>query len=415
MGNKVRCVNLDWLEVFAREPQDLQLTATYFVRCGYRVQVREYGTRMYKEMFTIVAPNEEPLLEIRRDPFSVGFGGIFAGNECHIRLTNRSCYFDNAADFLASFLEKHRYFDVRISRVDICLDFVTFDEGDKPDAFIRRYFKHRYAKINQGRISSHGEDTWHGQEWNSLAWGSRTSSVTTKLYNKTMELYDPILARFKKPYIREAWFKCGLIDDISRVTKDGELVNVWRVEFSISSSVKGWVRIELDGVAKKFQSLRNTLDCYNSREKLLVLFASLSQHYFHFKKFEEGKRKDRCEDKILFKWDDAQVVYKIGRNETALGSGQTYKSIYNRLLEKLKAYQQTHYEADVVNACDVLIAAITTDNMRSDLANPWDPEELEAMRKLIKVRTEDRTLTYEAAMSEVKKLLNIKDRTIDKF
>lgn len=175
------------------------------------------------------------------------------------------------------------------------------------------------------------------------------------------------------------------------------------------------MRIELDGVAKKFQSLRNTLDCYNSREKLLVLFASLSQHYFHFKKFEEGKRKDRCEDKILFKWDDAQVVYKIGRNETALGSGQTYKSIYNRLLEKLKAYQQTHYETDVVHACDVLIAAITTDNMRSDLANPWDPEELEAMRKLIKVRTEDRTLTYEAAMSEVKKLLNIKDRTIDKF
>ena len=58
-----------------------------------------------------------------------------------------------------------------------------------------------------------------------MSWGSRSSAVTTKMYNKTLELYDIKLNRFAKPYIREAWFKSGLIDDIQLCTKNGEKVN----------------------------------------------------------------------------------------------------------------------------------------------------------------------------------------------
>ena len=54
-------------------------------------------------------------------------------------------------------------------RIDICLDFVRFDfGGDDPQKFVRRYLKHHYAKINQGRHNVHGKDAWEGQEWNSL-------------------------------------------------------------------------------------------------------------------------------------------------------------------------------------------------------------------------------------------------------
>lgn len=411
----VRCVNLDWVEVHAHEATDIFRDANFFRREGYNVNEREYGTRVYKEMFTILARNEEPLLEIRRNPASQGLQGIHDWNECHIRLCNRTCYFDNAAIFLQEFLTRYGYYDIRISRIDICLDFVLFDKGDNPQAFIRRYFKHRYAKINQGRICSHGEDTWTGQEWNSLSWGSKTSPVTTKLYNKTLELYDPKLDKYSKPYIREAWFLCGLIDNIQRVTKDGNKVDVWRVEFSLKSSVKGWVPIEIDGKSKNYQSLRNTLDCYTSKDKLLVMFASLANHYFRFKKYKKDKRKDRCKDKVLFDFSGQQLTYKIGRNDDALGSGKTFKAQYNRLLEKLKAYQESHSSLEIYKACDVLIAAITEEDMRSDLANPWSHDELTFLRELIRVRTSDRTLTYDAALSEVKKLLHITDRTIDTF
>lgn len=408
-----RCINLDWLEVHAKEPLGQPRDHFYYRAQGYNLRVREYGTRVYREMFTILAPNDEPLLEVRRDPASQGVQGIHEAEDCHIRLCNRTCYFDNAAFFLMGFLEKHGYSCVRLSRVDICLDFVLFDKGDDPQAFVRRYFKHKYAKINQGRISGHGADTWSGQEWNSLSWGSKSSAVTTKMYNKTMELYDAKLDRFRKPYIREAWFRCGFIDDIQRVTKDGQRVNVWRVEFSLRSAVKNWVPIELDGVSRKFQSLPNTLDVYSSRPKILVMFASLAQHYFRFKKYVEGQRKDRCPDKVLFVFSGQQTFYKIGRPDTALGSGESFKAKYNQLLKKIREYQYCHYGAEIQNACRVLVEALTEENIRSDLSNPWSIEELDFLRKLVYVRTAHRDYTYNEAVAEVQRLLHITKRTIN--
>lgn len=407
-----RCCNLDWLEVHCREPELQPRDSFYYEACGYRVHRREYGTRVYREMFSILAPNDEPLLEVRRDPASQGLQGIHDANECHIRLTNRTCYFDNAAALLQSFLNKHGYFDVRLSRVDICLDFSRFDFGDNPASFVRRYFRHRYAKINQGRICSHGADTWLGQEWNSLSWGSKTSAVTTKMYDKTMELYDVKMDRYAKPYIREAWFHCGLIDDIQRCTLNGQKVTIWRVEFSLRSAVKNWVKLELNGNPNEIQSIKNTLDCYDGRERILTMFASLARHYFRFKKFEQGKRKDRCEDKVLFDFSGNELVYKIGRPSTALGSGTSFKDRYQRLLHKLREFQQTHSRPELFKACEVLISAITEEGVRSDLANPWDPEELETLKLLLRVRTRDKSMTYDAAIEEVRKLLKLNKNTL---
>lgn len=67
MPSPVRCVNIDWLEVFAMEigaPHD----ADYFIRAGFVVHVREYGTRIYNEMFTLEGQDGHPLLEVRRNP-----------------------------------------------------------------------------------------------------------------------------------------------------------------------------------------------------------------------------------------------------------------------------------------------------------------------------------------------------------
>lgn len=410
-----RCVNLDWLEVHAREPIASRRDADYFRSCGYIVHEREYGTRVYRQMFFIEGTDGENLLEVRREPASTGLQGIHDPNECHIRLCNRTCYFENAADAFSLFLNSHGYYDIRISRVDICLDFVAFDKGDDPQAFVRRYFRHKYAKINQGRVSSHGEDTWNGQEWNSLSWGSKTSAVTTKMYNKTMELHDQKTDTFSKPYIRQAWQICGMVDDWHRCTKDGEVVNVWRVEFSLRSAVKGWIPIEIDGKEKNYQSLRNTLDCYAGRDRLLVMFASLANHYFHFKKYKQGKRKDRCRDKILFDFSGVQLTYKLTTDDPIAGSGTKLQDRWQQLLNKLRAYQESHSLPEIHKACQTLIEAITYDGERNELANPWSREELETMRLLMSVRTRDNSLTYDAAMAEVKRLLNITNRTIDTF
>ena len=407
-----RCVNIDWLELHAYEPIMGTLNADYFRRHGYHVEEREYGTRVYKEMFTLLDEHGYGMIEIRRNPASQGPQGIHAFNECHIRLTNRTCYWDNAADMLNKFIYTHQYYNVRISRVDICYDFSTFDKGDDPAAFIRRYFKHKYAKINQGRIHSHGEDTWSGQEWNSLSWGSKTSPVSTKMYDKTMELYNAKLDTYNKPYIRHAWLLCGLIDDLDRCTLNGQQVKVWRVEFSLTSAVRNWCAIELDGITHNYQSIPNTLDVYSSRDKILVMFASLAQHYFRFKYYEEGKRKDRCKDKILFVFNEVEHTYKIDRPNYTLSPGNPLFSKWNRLLTMLESFQPNLDTDDQRKAYNVILNAIKDECMRSNLNNPYNRQELAIIKKLIETRINFPQFSYDVALDYVKELLHINKNTL---
>ena len=219
--SKPRCINLDWLEVHVMEPVNDPHDANYFRSAGLTVVERDYGTRVYKEMFTVNDPLGNPFVEVRRAPYSTGYSGIHDERESHLRLVNAACYYDDAAARLQQFMEAYHYEFNRISRVDICMDFERFDEGDDPAAFLSRYLRQVYSKINQGNITAHGADRWNGQVWNSVSWGSPTSAIGTKFYNKTMELYDAASGTYRKPHIRYAWLKCGLIDDFHKVLKQG--------------------------------------------------------------------------------------------------------------------------------------------------------------------------------------------------
>lgn len=431
MTKPIRCCNLDWLEVHALEPVGFPHDPTYFRSCGLLVNERGYGTRVYREMFTVSDQQGNPFVEVRRDPYSTGYQGLHTPEECHLRLVNAACYDDHAANNLRQFMQTHGYQFNRVSRVDICLDFEFFDRGDNPADFVRRYFKQKYAKINQGNITAHGSDSWSGQNWNSLSWGAPSSPIGTKLYNKTLELYDPATDTYRKPHIRYSWFLSGLIDDFHNVTKnrpDGTTYKpqIWRVEFSIRSSVKNWTTIELNGKQKAYQSIRNTLDMYDSRDKLLLLFASLSKHYFHFKYMQkiydfyktgstEGKaiRKDRCPDKILFDFGAEETTYKVGRNDAIklIGDGRTdYKPI-DKFLQKVREYQRTHSAQDIHDACQVLIRSIEGETLRTDLKNPWSYQDLLALRQALSLKSDGNRTDVAILMREIKHLLNINDQT----
>ena len=380
LPTKKRCVNIDWLEIHAREPVGQPHTADYFRNLGCEVQEREYGTRVYKEMFVIYGSDGLPAIEVRRNPASSGLNGIHDAEETHIRLVNRMCYYDDCAEMFEKWLENHHYTDIRISRVDVCLDFVRFDFGDEPSKFVRRYLKHKYAKINQGNINAHGKDSWEGQEWNSLKWGSPMSCVSTKMYNKTMELKDTKSGLFGKPYIRQAWMLCGFIDNMQSVTLQGEEVQVWRVEFSLKSAAKGWCPIELDGKPNHKYSLRNTLDMYKGRDRLLTIFASLSKHYFRFKKYKSGVRKDRCEDKKLFDFASIQTTYKLDVTDRICGDGNKDLTRFNRLLQLLTAYDMSKFSGKEKEAAEILINALKEDKMFADLARPSNQTDRAIMR-----------------------------------
>lgn len=428
----VRCVNIDWLEVYCLEPITESRDASYFRSRGFIVQERDYGTRIYNQMFTLMGSDYQPLLEVRRSPKSViGQGGILPVNACHIRLVNRTCYYDDAALKMKQFLQDYGFIFQRISRIDICLDFERFDSGDYPGKFLKRYLEHAYAKINQARITTHGEDGWSARSWNSISWGNKKSAITTRLYCKTQELREVK----DKPYIREAWFRCGLVDDPIKLTKvdtNGETYcpDIWRLEFSISSAVQGWFVIEEDGKAKKKRSIRNTLDMYQNRLSILAVFASLAQHYFHFKYYRREQqrlrdhdkqkkglvqqaltevcaaagdlsdyvpRKDRCQDKILFRWKAAETVYHIDRPSVAAGTVNQY----TRLEALLNRYKLEHTQPDIVAAVDVVLESIQTDSYRQLLPNPWDNALLQALRAAVAIRMKNKAIDKDAVVNDM--------------
>lgn len=408
---KIRCINLDWLECYCLEPVGIRhRDADFYREQGYFVNERQYGTRVYEQMFTINAHDSNlPFIEIRRLPVGNKSTGIHVIDErsCHIRLCNRTCYYDNAAKIMQEFIQRYDYQFQRISRVDICLDFEYFDSGDEPSKFVRRYMAGKYAKVNQSNISAHGQDTWEERRINSLSWGSKKSMITTKLYDKTKEIREVK----DKPYIRQAWLICGLIDNFFTMTKgQGEYLytpKIYRLEFSISSSVKRWFVIEDYTTGKKqLRSKHNTLDNYFTRQDMLNIFASLVDHYFKFKKYKKDLRKDRCEDKILFRFKhDIDQFYKIGRVATSIPKNKNWE-----LLEKrLKLYLECTYNEQIKNACLTLIDDIEQNFIKNSAASPFDASEVKLLQLLIAKRINNNSAPLHEDVQAIKAMMSLEN------
>lgn len=383
----VRCLNLDWLELYCFEPKNERPRDAYFFReHGYIVVEREYGTRMYGQMFTIYDAHNVPMIEVRRQPLSNKSmdGGLFPEESCHIRITNCYLYTPNPVGMLRTFLSTWGYYVQKIFRIDLCLDFETFDLGDSPARFVERYMNGRYSKVYQSNISAHGTDRWDGRLWNSLSWGNKKSMVSTKFYCKSLEL-DKV---HDKPYIRWAWYNCGLITDPItgiRINDDGTQYkpDIWRVEFSIKSSAKKWFIIEnFNTRHHKDIYMHHTLDMYDSQPKLLSIFASLARHYFHFKYYEDGVRKDRCKDKVLFKFTYQDGLLKLDRG----ASHKPSSTKTARLVQLLIAYKNTVKVPAVIDALNIIIEQLRSDQIHDFVGDGWTPEDTLALRILLQQR-----------------------------
>lgn len=357
MKPALKCINLDWLEVFCLE--DGCLDAKYFQRFGWCVNERAYGTPLYKEMFTLVNEHGKPFLEIRRNPYSLKEnGGIFEKGSCHIRLANRTLYTYNPIQQLQEFLIKYKYAFKGITRIDIACDQLVFDNGMNPEKLIADYMAGSILKNRNSRINVHGSEKADGRNWNSIKWGAASSPLSTKIYDKTLELKEAS----DKLYIKDSWVKAGLCDlqkvvyeykdkktgtkekrskmvivkagtktEQEREIEDVEEVKIWRVEFSIKSEARNWITID------KKHVLSIGLTKFQTRERCLLMFLLLSKWCLNFVKAEynddgQQKRKDRCTPIILYSEKNLENTFKPHRVTEQEDPNRTQKIIYNRLV-----------------------------------------------------------------------------------
>lgn len=357
MEPAIKSVNLDWLEVYCIE--DGIKDANYYKNIGWQVNVREYGTPLMKQMFTLMNEHGKPFLEIRRDPYSLKEnGGIFEKGSCHIRLSNRTLYTYNPIQQLQNFLVKYNYQLKGITRIDIACDQLVFDNNMNPETLIADYMAGSILKNRNSRINVHGTEQADGRSWNSIKWGAASSPLSTKIYDKTLELKEAS----DKLYIKDMWVKDGLCDlqkvvydykdkktgieekrskmvvvkagtktEEERTLDEVEQVKIWRVEFSIKSEARNWITIDKQHV------LSIGLTKFQTKERCLLMFLLLSKWCMNFVKAEyneNGKpiRKDRCTPIILYSEKNLERTFKPHRVTEKEDPTRTQKIIYNRLI-----------------------------------------------------------------------------------
>ena len=392
-----RCVNLDWLEVSCDEDYSLYpCNADFFREQGFFVHERDYGTRVWGEVFTIEDQDGHDWIEIRRAPPSGNseFKGL-TEYSCRLRVVNAQLYVKDCTQRLLAFLVRFNYTFKRIFRIDIAYDFEKFDYGDQPARFARRYIERKFRKINQCKLRVIGDDNWTDFDWESLSWGSQTSMVSTKMYNKSKELKT---VSKQKTWIPMAWFENGLIDDPINRTKrreDGTIYEpeIWRIEFSMKSKADRWLVIENQGGKHvKKTAIPHTPDMFDSPDKLWQRFQDLAYHYFRFKIAEYNderdkdgnlvpKRKDLCADKRLFRFDADREFHQLDM----CVSGGKPDADDEILLRRLRNYRMKSVDTKVRTACDVLIEALeTSDLKRYTSKQVW--AETQALQELLRRR-----------------------------
>ena len=412
----MRCCNIDWLEISAEESwQKYPCNADYFRRQGYIVHEREYGTRVWGEMFTIEDSEGHDWIEIRRNPPS-GASDFKGLNEysCRLRLCNAQCYVKDCTQRLLMFMVQHDYTFKRIFRIDVCYDFEYFDSGDQPARFARRYIERKFRKINQCKVRVIGDDNWTDFDWESLSWGSPTSMVSTKLYNKSRELET---VSKHKTYIPMSWFENELIDDPINRTKhraDGSIYKpeIWRLEFSMKSKADRWLVIEdQSGKSVKKRPIPHTPDMFDSPDKLWQRVQDLAYHYFRFVHAEFNEKPDKdgnpvpklkhlCQEKKLFKWDADHQFHQL--DMCIPGDKPDYYD--DVFLRRLKAYRDKTLDPMQRKACTVLIEAIEdNDTRRYTPHQTW--AEAEALRRAWQAKWNDTTLDIYAAVETLKEQL----------
>ena len=401
----MRCVNLDWLEISAEESNSrYPCDADYFRSRGLIVHERDYGTRVWGEVFTIEDESGHDWIEVRRKPPS-GASEFKGLNEysCRLRVVNAQLYVKDCVQRFRDFLATNDYIFKRIFRIDIAYDFEYFDSKDLPARFARRYLECKYRKINQCKMNGYANDTWTAFEWESLSWGSPHSMVSTKLYNKTKEIET---VSKHKVYIPYSWFVCGLIDDpinLTKVDSDGKLYKpeIWRLEFSMRSQAERWLVIEdQSGKRVKKKAIPHTLDMFDAPDKIWQRFQDLAFHYFRFKKYVPDKRKDLCPDKVLFHWDKDHEWKQL---DMALRPARPDNDL-QILIRHLKRYQIRTSNMKVREAIDVILDALRMVDLRR-----FTPRQLfvetNALRQTLSIRLKHPEVDVIETYETIKKML----------
>lgn len=264
------CLFIDWLSfsVTIFRPNDE-------LKCpkGYRLEQYD-GNNIFKKRAILLDEQGTKLITMLWQPHS----NLLSRYLMTVQFSNEVLYFEREKECLSLLTQICEHSFNSFSRLDVCID---FQANDTQCGIIRKLFNG--SSYVQGK--SEGSVFWHESEYKGvksrtphcMSWGSTTSKIRCKLYNKSREqnLLFPN-GKPSKPYIVDIWKSVGF-----------DVLKMWRLEFSLNSTGQmQWAGKDI------------TWDDYFNCDWWYMLFMSIYAKRFVVRK-NQGKREGhKNKDKI---------------------------------------------------------------------------------------------------------------------
>lgn len=213
-------ISLDWLSGTSTLTRPLEQD----LPPGFRLNLEKLSTKVFNKWFTLWDRGNKvaDLLIHPKTP-------IINPLTCHWKLSNSYLYSFSGASSKNNILTLLGLTSVRPTRVDVCADFVLFQNNLTPGSFITQVVRGMILRKHGGRFKVEGTQA-RVPKFHYLRYGSTTSPVSIYLYNKSKEMRE----KEYKPWIYNKWQKL-----FADVTPD-----VWRLEFSVKDTRLNFVDTE---------------------------------------------------------------------------------------------------------------------------------------------------------------------------
>lgn len=266
-------ISIDWLSLFCSGKVNSS--------SKYQFVETECSSRVFTKIFKVIRKNK-PFAVVQAVPRGV----ILKPDALIVKFENSLLYEVDGMYIIQEFIEDLQWTVNNISRLDICGDFLGFENGLSVQKFIQRLMSHFYLFNNKCECHVYFTSDYQNS-YNGLTVGKRSSPVHTILYNKTKEMAEVKT----KAHIIELWQKVGLVCD-----KD-----VYRIEFRMNSDYTS--KVQGLGTENKKMDYKDLA----SYEFVKRIWYSLFLEKFNVKINDNQQNKTRMQNLELLKVDCCKV------------------------------------------------------------------------------------------------------------
>lgn len=259
-----------------------------------------------------------------------------------LKIDNKQLYVNaDIESFVMELLKDLNYQFVGITRYDVAYDFQGFDNGLSCEDFIKQYIGNKFVKVRNTKFKIDGKDVACKKEFSYIGFGSPTSIVTYKLYNKTLEQNE----------VRQ---KNYIFDKHKKTFQDGR--EIWRLEFSIKSNTRefkdNFWKDKNNDLKISFHNLRMC-----SPRNTHMIFGYCYTQYFRFVLFD-GKhtRKERMKPLHLITLSGFQGFEPCKETECKKDATRAIKIFAKKLHLLQEEFKE--YDSDIAGQSKIILSKV---------------------------------------------------------